>query len=324
MRVLVTGGAGYIGSVIVEQLIAEGNSVVVYDSLEYGHKAALHPNADFVKGNVSDLSLLSSTMKKYEIEAVIHMAAYIQAGESVQDPLKYFKNNVGSGLVLVEAMIAHGVKKLVYSSTAALYGDPETLPIPEDEPQKPTNPYGESKLAFEKMLPWLAKSYGITCTALRYFNAAGATKMNGEAHSPESHLIPLILKAAFESTSVEVYGTDYPTVDGTGVRDYVHVLDLARAHVLALGRETGDFQAYNVGTGQGHSVQEVIDTTRKVTGKEIKVRYLPRRSGDQAATVAASEKVRKELGWNPQFASIESIIKSAWEWKLAHPHGYDE
>lgn len=323
MRVLVTGGAGYIGSVIVEELIGAGHSAIVYDSLAKGHRDALHPAATLVVGDTRDETRLRQALTEHRVEAVIHMAGFIQVGESVQDPAGYFDNNVAGGIHLLQAMVATGVKRLVFSSTAALYGDPEHLPIAETEPTKPTNPYGESKLAFERMLPWVAQAHGMACISLRYFNAAGATERNGEMHEPESHLIPLVLNAAQAGSPMSIYGTDYPTIDGTGVRDYIHVVDLAQAHILVLLRCPPGMHIYNVGNGNGYSVRQVIDAARQVTGRPITVHELPRRPGDQAATVASSAKIRRDLGWEPRYPEIERIVESAWRWKLAHPHGYE-
>lgn len=324
MRVLVTGGAGYIGSVIVEELVAAGHAPVVYDSLAKGHTAALLPGVTFVEGDVRDMGRLVQTMREHNIEAVIHMAALMEVADSVRRPELYFEVNVGGSISVLRAMIETGVKKIVFSSTAALYGDPETLPITEDDKTLPTNPYGESKLIVERMMRWIAPAHGLTCTALRYFNAAGATERNGEQHDPETHLIPLVLRAAQHGTSMKVYGTDYPTVDGTAVRDYVHVVDLAQAHLLALHRDEPGLRIYNLGNGNGYSVRQVIETARQVTGKALPVEELPRRAGDQIATVASSARIRSELGWNPQYAALDDILGSAWRWLENHPQGYGE
>jgi UDP-glucose 4-epimerase len=250
------------------------------------------------------------------------MAGLIEVGLSVTNPDHFFENNMGGSMSVLRAMIDTGVKKLVFSSTAAVYGDPISLPITEDAPLQPTNPYGESKLMVERVLGWVAPAHGLTCTALRYFNAAGATSRNGEMHEPETHLIPLVLKAARENRAVKIFGTDYPTSDGTTVRDYVHVVDLASAHLLALTRVGAGFRVYNVGTGTGYSVRQVIETTERVTGKPLAIDKHPRRLGDQVATVAGSDRIRAELGWRPRFADLDAIIKSAWEWYQDHPHGY--
>lgn len=324
MRVLVTGGAGYIGSVIVEELVAAGHVPVVYDSLAKGHKAALLPGVTFVEGDVRDMGRLARTMREQDIEAVIHMAALMEVAESVRRPELYFEVNVAGSIGVLRAMIETGVKKMVFSSTAALYGDPESLPITEDDKTQPTNPYGESKLIVERMMRWIAPANALTCTALRYFNAAGATERNGEQHDPESHLIPLVLRAAQQSTVMKVYGTDYPTVDGTAVRDYIHVVDLAQAHLLALHRDEPGLRIYNVGNGNGYSVRQVIDTARQVTGKLLPVEELPRRAGDQIATVASADRIRSELGWKPKHAALDDILGSAWRWLQSHQQGYGE
>ncbi len=322
MQVLVTGGAGYIGSVIVEELARAGHSPVVYDAFVKGHADALDPSVPVVRADVADTERLRATMEGHGIEAVIHMAGLIEVGLSVTRPEVFFDVNVAGSISVVRAMIGAGVKKLVFSSTAALYGDPERLPISEAEPTRPTNPYGESKLMVERMLAWVAPAHGLVCTALRYFNAAGATERNGEDHEPETHLIPLVLRAAAEGRPVSVFGTDYPTPDGTGIRDYIHVIDLARAHMAALRREEPGLMVYNVGTGQGHSVREVIDAARAVTGLPIEVRELPRRDGDQVSTVASPERIRRELGWEPVHADLREIVGSAWRWRQRHPNGY--
>lgn len=322
MRVLVTGGAGYIGSVIVEELIRAGHEATVFDSLARGHIDAVHLDAKLICGIVQDRSLLVQTMRERGIEAVIHMAAFIEVGESVSRPELYFQNNVAGSLEVFRAMIEAGVKNLVFSSTAALYGDPQRIPIDEDDVTIPTNPYGESKLIVERMLNWIAPAHGMTVTALRYFNAAGATLMNGEDHTPESHLIPIVLRAAQTGSPIKVYGTDYPTKDGSSVRDYVHVLDLAQAHLRSLDRADTGLRIYNVGTGNGYSVKEVIDTTARITGLKLNVVEAPRRPGDQITTVASAERIRRDLGWQPQYADLDSIIGSAWAWRQQHPDGY--
>ncbi len=322
MRVLVTGGAGYIGSVIVEELIRAGHEATVFDSLARGHIDAIHPQAKLICGLVHDRPLLAQTLRERRIDAVIHMAAFIEVGESVSHPALYFQNNVAGSLEVVRAMLDADVKNLVFSSTAALYGDPQKLPISEDDATAPTNPYGESKLMVERMLRWIAPAHAMTITALRYFNAAGATEMNGEAHTPESHLIPIVLRAALSGETLRVNGTDYPTRDGTCVRDYIHVLDLAQAHLLALGRGDAGFAVYNVGNGNGYSVREVIETVRRITERQIAVEYGPRRPGDQAATVASSDRIRAELGWQPRHADLDVIVGSAWRWRQTHPDSY--
>ena len=322
MRVLITGGAGYIGSVIVEELQTVGHTPIVYDSFVKGHTGALAPSVTCIEGDIADTAHLSRVMREHQIEAVIHMAALIEVGLSVTHPERFFENNVGGSSSVVQAMLQNGVKRLVFSSTAALYGDPQRLPIEEDDPTAPTNPYGESKLMVERMLRWVAPAHGLVCTALRYFNAAGASTRNGEDHAPETHLIPLVLRAAVTGEPVTIFGTDYPTVDGTPVRDYVHVLDLAQAHILALGRTAPGLRVYNVGYGNGYSVRQVIEAARAVTGKPLPVSEQPRRTGDQVATVASSQRLRAELGWQPRYDDLTAIVESAWLWLQAHPNGY--
>ncbi len=325
MRVLVTGGAGYIGSVVTEQLIVDGHAVVVYDNLAKGHAHAIVDRAEFVDGDLADADKLTQTLSGHGIEAVIHMAAYSLVGESVVEPAKYYNNNVVSGLVLLSAMHASGVKKIVFSSTAAVYGEPEEQPIAESAPTNPTNTYGETKLAFERAMHWYEGAYGLRYASLRYFNAAGATEKCGEDHDPESHLIPITLQAAAgKRAHVEIYGDDYPTPDGTCVRDYIHVVDLARAHILALEALSERSAIYNLGCGgDGYSVREVIETARRVTGKEIAVRVGPRRPGDPAVLIASSDKIKSELGWAPEFQDLELIVESAWRWMQTHPGGYE-
>ncbi len=324
MQVLVTGGAGYIGSVVTEELLKDGHQVVVYDSLYKGHREAMAPGAIFVQADLMDCSTLQATLTKYEIEAVVHMAADSLVGESCEHPAKYYRNNVVAGLKLLDAMREIGVNRMVFSSTAATYGEPEKQPIEEDAPANPTNPYGQSKLAFEHAMRWYDEAYGLRYASLRYFNAAGASKLCGEWHDPETHLIPIALQAATgKRAAVEVYGADYPTPDGTCVRDYIHVIDLARAHLLALKALDQSSRIYNLGCGgNGYSVREVIDATREVTGKEISVRIGPRRAGDPATLIASSERIKRELGWKPQYQDLRVIIESAWRWLLAHPNGY--
>jgi UDP-glucose 4-epimerase len=323
MRVLVTGGAGYIGSVIVEELAAAGHEPVVYDSLVKGHEGALLTGVPLVRGDVRDTERVRQALRDYGIEAVIHMAARIEVEGSVRHPADYFDVNVGGGMSVVRAMIAAGVQRLVFSSTAALYGDPEHLPITEDAPTQPTNPYGESKLLVERILRWTAPAAGLVCTSLRYFNAAGATERNGEQHDPETHLIPLVLRAAADDRPINLYGTDYPTADGTTVRDYIHVVDLAQGHLLALQRDEPGLVIYNLGNGTGHSVRQVIESAREVTGKALPVVELPRRPGDQVASVASAERIRRELGWEPRHADLRDIVGSAWRWLENHPRGYE-
>lgn len=316
MRVLVTGGAGYIGSVVTEELVKDGHEVVVYDSLYKGHREAVVPEATFVQADLMDGEVLRRTLAEHAIEAVIHMAADSLVGESVEEPAKYYRNNVVAGLSLLDAMREMKVKRLVFSSTAATYGEPLKQPIEETDPTNPTNPYGESKLAFERALHWYENAYGLHYAALRYFNAAGATKLCGELHDPETHLIPIVLQAAAGARPhVTIYGDDYPTRDGTCVRDYIHVVDLARAHILALSILDERSAIYNLGCGgEGYSVREVIETAKAVTGRDIPVQTGARRAGDPAVLIASSARITSELGWQPALQDLTVIIKSAWEW----------
>lgn len=324
MRVLVTGGAGYIGSVVSEQLVNDGHEVVIYDNLSKGHRGAVVEGARFVQGDLLEADQLRQTLNDNRIEAVIHMAASSLVGESVQEPSKYYHNNVVAGLVLLNAMRECQIKRIVFSSTAATYGEPEEQPIRETTPTNPTNTYGETKLAFEKAMHWFERAHGLRYASLRYFNAAGATEKCGEDHDPETHLIPITLQAAAgKRAHVEIYGDDYPTEDGTCIRDYIHVVDLARAHILALDVLSERSAIYNLGCGgEGYSVREVIQTARRVTGKEIPVRMGPRRPGDPAVLIASSDKIKSELGWQPQFQDLGLIVESAWTWMRAHPDGY--
>ncbi len=326
MRILVTGGAGYIGSVVTEELIKAGHEAVVYDNLSYGHRRAVRSPAELVEADLLDGETLRSVLRTHEIEAVMHMAAYALVGESVTHPARYYQNNLVAGLSLLNAMNECGVKRLVFSSTCATYGEPEKVPIEEGSPNHPTNPYGESKLAFERALRWYEGAYGLRYASLRYFNAAGATERCGEWHSPETHLTPLVLQAAIGTREhVQIFGDDYPTRDGTCVRDYIHIVDLARAHILALGILSERSAIYNLGCGgDGYTVREVIDTARAVTGREVPTKVAPRRAGDPAVLIASSEKIRSELGWQPEFQDLRVIIQSAWNWLIAHPQGYEE
>ncbi|GGA64209.1 UDP-glucose 4-epimerase [Edaphobacter acidisoli] len=316
MRVLVTGGAGYIGGTVTRILLARGHEVTVYDNFCHSKKIAVAKNARLVEGDVADRALLEKTLKESRFDGVMHFAALIEAGESMQRPELYFRNNTAATLSLLEAMVATGHDRLVFSSTAACYGEPESTPILEDARLKPTNPYGESKLLVEQMLGWINSIHGLRYASLRYFNVAGAIEGYGEAHEPESHLIPLILDVALgRREKIKIFGQDYPTPDGTCVRDYIHVEDLAEAHLLALNAlEQRSRVIYNIGNGQGFTVREVIDSVQRVTGKPIAVEECPRRPGDPAVLVASSEKIKAELGWKPKFAELDTIIRSAWEW----------
>jgi UDP-glucose 4-epimerase len=323
MKILVVGGAGYIGSVCAELLLDEGHQVEIFDNLTEGHRAAIDPRARFVEGDLADQKKIGRTCSDSRPDAVMHFAANALVGESMQDPSKYFRNNVGNGLNLLDAMLAAGVRRLIFSSTCAIFGLPERLPIDEASPQRPINPYGESKLAFEKILRWYHQIHGVVFVSLRYFNAAGASEKFGEDHRMETHLIPNVLKVALgQKPHVEIFGTDYETPDGTCIRDYIHIIDLARAHILALNSSGSEF--YNLGTGGGASVRQVIDACRKVTGRKIEVVEKPRRPGDPARLIAASDKIRHELGWKPQFQSLDRIIESAWKWHQKFPQGYGD
>ena len=326
MRVLVTGGAGYIGSVVTEELVRDGHEVVVYDSLYKGHRGAVVEGAQLVEADLLDGASLRRAFREQRTEAVIHMAADSLVGESVTNPSKYYRNNVVAGLALLDAMNESDVRRIVFSSTAATYGEPEKQPIEESDPTNPTNTYGQTKLAFEHALPWYEQAYGIRYASLRYFNAAGATARCGEMHDPETHLIPIVLQtAAGKRERVEIYGEDYPTRDGTCVRDYIHVVDLARAHILSLSILDERSAIYNLGCGgDGYTVKEVIDVARAVTGREIKVKVGARRAGDPAFLVASSARIKRELDWSPQFQDLRLIIESAWRWMQQHPRGYEE
>jgi UDP-glucose-4-epimerase len=329
MSVLVCGGAGYIGSHCVYELIEKGESVVVVDNLQTGYKQAIHPDAKFYQGDIRDFEFLDKVFKENQIDAVIHFAANSLVGESMQLPLKYYNNNVYGTQVLLEAMVANNVKRIVFSSTAAVYGEPECVPILENDRTKPTNAYGETKLAMEKMMKWADAAYGVKYIALRYFNVAGANEngLIGEAHNPETHLIPLILQVPLgKREKIMVYGDDYQTKDGTCVRDYIHVIDLINAHILAMNklREGYDSDVFNLGNGSGFTVKEMIEAAKKVTGFEIPVEITPRRSGDPAVLVASSKKARKILGWEPKFTNVEEVIRSAWNFHTTHKNGFEE
>jgi len=325
MRVMVTGGAGYIGSVVVEELLRDGHEVIVYDNLSKGHRASVNSSALFVKGDLLERDFLSVTLKECRAEAVVHMAADSLVGESVAKPGKYYRNNVVGSLALIDAMLEAKIKRLVFSSTAAVYGEPAKQPIEEDDPTGPTNPYGETKLSFERALYWHGQVHELQSVSLRYFNAAGATEHCGEWHDPETHLIPIVLQVAAGNRShVEIYGDDYPTSDGTCVRDYVHVVDLAQAHVLALNRLAHGSATYNLGCGgRGYTVREVIDIAREVTGRSIETKMVTRRQGDPAVLIAGSERIKRELGWQPQYQDLRMIITSAWNWLRNDPYGFE-
>jgi UDP-glucose 4-epimerase len=326
MRILVTGGAGYIGSIVSAELLRAGHQVIVYDDLSHGHRRALPKGAEVTIGDVGQREALGRAFQQHRPEAVMHFAALIEAGESMRFPERYFRNNTASSLTLLECMLQHGCKRLVFSSTAALYGNPERTPIQEDAPLVPTNAYGESKLLVERMLAWFHRIHGLRYASLRYFNAAGGAGELGEDHQPESHLIPLVLQVAQgKRRSIAIYGTDYPTADGTCIRDYIHVLDLASAHVLALNAlGTSDQLIYNLGNGRGFSVRQVVEVARKVTGHAIPAEDAPRRPGDPAVLVASSEKICRDLGWQPRYPELEQIVASAWKWRRQHPNGYDK
>ncbi|MCK6539691.1 MAG: UDP-glucose 4-epimerase GalE [Anaerolineales bacterium] len=324
MKILVTGGAGYIGSAMAETLLKAGYSVAVYDSLVTGYRAAVPAEAKFIEADLSDSHALAETLTKEKFDAVMHFAAYIEAGESMKDPGRFYHNNVANSFALMETAVRAGVKRLVLSSTAAVYQSSDE-PLTEESPLGPTNVYGHTKLMIEEALDWYRQIHGLRYAALRYFNAAGAMPGRGEAHQPESHLIPRVLQVPLgHAEAASIYGTDYPTPDGTCIRDYIHITDLVAAHLLALdGLRERDRLIYNLGSGNGYSVREVIETARQVTGQRIPVKELPRRPGDSARLVASSERIKRELGWKPQHDDLHEIIASAWAWHKWHPNGYD-
>jgi UDP-glucose 4-epimerase len=325
MKVLVTGGAGYIGSVTTEELVKAGHQVLVYDNLLYGHRMAIHPQAVFEEGDLADRTRLHQLFETNSPQAVMHFAAHSVVPVSMQDPLPFVRDNVTNALNLLEAMAAHDVSKFILSSTANVYGDPKRIPIMEDDRLAPSSPYGESKFVIERMLHWCEVRYGLRYASLRYFNAAGASEDYGEDHNPETHLIPLALKVALgHRDHLDVYGADYPTRDGTCVRDYIHVVDLAQAHVLALQALEKGGRIYNLGNGQGFTVHEVLAAAREVTGREIPAKVGSRRPGDPAVLVASSDRIRRELGWTPRFPDLKGIIESAWKWHKRHPNGYPD
>ncbi len=325
MRILVTGGAGYIGSVVVAELVQAGHEVVVLDNLSQGHRAAVHPQAVFVKGDLGDRTLLNRLFRTHPVEAVMHFASRTLVGESMQNPFLYVGENVCNGVNLLEAAVRHGVRRFILSSTANLFDQPRRIPIDEEEEIIPGSPYGESKYLLERILRWLDRIYGLRYASLRYFNAAGCTPTLGEDHRPETHLIPILMQVALGKRShLEIYGTDYPTRDGTCVRDYIHVVDLAQAHILALEALDRGSRVYNLGNGQGFTVREVLETAREVTGRPIPAVEGPRRPGDPAVLVASAERIRRELGWQPRYPDLRDIVASAWEWHRAHPDGYGD
>lgn len=327
MTIMVLGGAGYIGSHTVYALIEQGMDVVVVDNLETGHIEAVHKNARFYQGDIRNREFIDSVFDREHIDAVIHFAANSLVGESMTDPLKYYDNNVNGTKVLLQSMVAHNIKKIVFSSTAATYGEPDRVPILETDRTEPTNTYGETKLSMEKMFKWTDVAHGVKYVSLRYFNACGAHESGqiGEAHSPETHLIPLVLQVPLgQREAINIYGDDYPTEDGTCIRDYIHVTDLAQAHILAVEylMKGNDSNVFNLGNGVGFSVKEVVEVARKVTGHAIPAVITERRAGDPARLIASSEKAREVLNWNPQHAELEEIISSAWKWHSTHPKGY--
>ena len=323
MKILVVGGAGYIGSVCAQLLLDGGHDVAIFDNLSEGHRAAIDSRAEFVKCDLEDRQSVERLLVRRQPDAVMHFAANALVGESMENPSKYFRNNIANGVNLLDAMVAADVRKLIFSSTCAIFGPPDRVPIDETMPARPINPYGESKLAFEKILRWYHEIHGLRFVSLRYFNAAGASEKFGEDHRVETHLIPNVLKAALgERTHVEIFGTDYETPDGTCIRDYIHIIDLAQAHILALGASQSAY--YNLGTGGGSSVREVIDACRKVTARKIDIVENPRRPGDPPRLIASSEKIKRELGWQPQFQNLDAIIESAWKWHQRFPRGYGD
>ncbi len=325
MRILVTGGAGYIGSIVTETLIAEGDEVIVFDNLSQGHRAAVHPKAHFVEGDLKDAAVVDALFDEFKPEAVMHFASNTLVGESMENPFLYIGDNVTNGLNLIRSAVEHGVRRFILSSTANLFDQPERIPIDEKERIVPGSPYGESKFILERILHWMDRIYGFRYAALRYFNAAGATKERGEDHHPETHLIPIVLQVALgQREKLYIFGDDYPTRDGTPVRDYIHVSDLAQAHILALRALDKGSRTYNLGNGQGFTVKEVIETAREITGHPIPAEVTARRPGDPAVLIAGSEAIRRELGWKPRYPDLHAIIQTAWEWHRSHPHGYGD
>ncbi|MBQ7567758.1 UDP-glucose 4-epimerase GalE [bacterium] len=323
-RVLVCGGAGYIGSTVCNELLKSGRQVIVVDNFCNGHREAIPAGCEVVTGDIRDTACLDAVLERYKPQACLDFAAFIEVGKSMEDPGSFFDNNSFGTLNLLRALVRHGVDKFVFSSTAAVYGQPDLVPISEDASLKPTNAYGESKLLVERMLEWFGRIHGLRSARLRYFNAAGNTPERGEDHVPESHLIPIMMQVALgQRPQAYIFGTDYDTADGTCVRDYVHILDLASAHILALeALEKRESLVYNLGNGHGFSVREIIESMRRVTGRPVPVAEGPRRDGDPAILVASSERIKTELGWKPKYADIDSIVASAWEWRSRHPNGY--
>lgn len=323
MKILVTGGAGYIGSVTAEQLLDQGHEVVVFDNFERGHRSAVDARAGLVEGDLRDADKIHAAMADVSPDAVMHFAAYALVPESMSSPEMYFENNLQGGINLASAMLQADVGRIVFSSTCATYGQPETVPISESEPQAPTNPYGESKLCFEKVLNWYREIYGMQAVYLRYFNACGATEKFGEDHDPETHIIPIVLQVALgQRDNVMMYGDDYDTPDGTCVRDYIHIVDLAQAHILAVTSDASG--PFNLGNGTGYSVKDIVETARRVTDHAIPAEVAERRAGDPARLVADASRARDVLGWSPAYPELESIISSAWNWHVAHPEGYGD
>jgi UDP-glucose 4-epimerase len=323
MKILVVGGAGYIGSICAEVLLDQKHKVAIFDNLSEGHRRALDPRAEFTEVDLADRETIFNALAQLRPDAVMHFAANALVAESMQNPSKYFRNNIAAGLNLLDGMVAANVKRIVFSSTCATFGPPARVPIDEETPQRPINPYGESKLAFEKILKWYDIIHGLRFVSLRYFNAAGASEKFGEDHRCETHLIPNVLKVALgQKEHVEIFGTDYETPDGTCIRDYIHISDLADAHILALGTSASAF--YNLGTGGGSSVREVIETCRRITGHSIPIMEKPRRPGDPPRLIASSEKIKRELGWRPKFQTLDAIVESAWKWHQQFPRGYED
>jgi UDP-glucose 4-epimerase len=325
VNVLVTGGAGYIGSIVVEQLIKEGESVVVFDNLFQGHEDAVHPDAVFIKGDLANKADIEAAFAAHQIDGIMHFASYTLVGESVEKPFLYLRDNIVNALNLLEVAVAHGVKRFILSSTANLFDDPERIPIAPSERIVPGSPYGESKFIIERYLHWMDKIYGMHYACLRYFNACGASEERGEHHDPETHIIPIVLEVALgKRDKITIFGDDYDTPDGTCVRDYIHVLDLAQAHILALRALDQGSRKYNLGNGQGYSIQEVIQTAREVTGQPIPTVIGPRRPGDPAVLIADSEDINHDLGWTPKYPGLRTIIEMAWNWHVNNPDGYEK